>query len=44
MAMSAVTAGQYLASSDIQSREEGCGPVADIVMGNPFHISEAHAQ
>jgi hypothetical protein len=44
MPMTLFALGKDLARSDVQSREEGQGPVADIVVSDPLHVAQSHGQ
>ena len=44
VAMARFATCEHLAGSDVQSGEQRRGPMADIVMGNPFGVAKAHRQ
>src|SRR5947199_10614570 len=44
MAMTTMTLPDHLPRRDVQSREQGCRAVADVVMGLPGREARAHRQ
>ena len=35
---------EHFSGGDVESGEQGCGAVADVVVGHPFDVAEPHGQ